>query len=240
MDPRLSPASRATPLPAATDEQHNLSVFLNKVYGWMAAGLLLTAATALLVADSPAALELIFGNRLVFWGLIIAEFGLVMFISARIQTLQVGTAVFLFMLYAVLNGVTMAAIFRIYTGSSIAATFAVTAGTFAAMSVYGYVTKTDLSRFGNLLLMAVVGLIIAGLVNIFLQNSLLQTVISGVGVLVFTALTAYDTQKIKEQALEMGHEGESGAKVALLGALTLDLDFINLFLFMLRFFGDRR
>ena len=239
MDPRLSSASRATPLPIG-DEQHNLSVFLTKVYGWMAAGLLLTAATALLVADSPAVLNLIFGNRLVFWGLLIAEFGLVMFISARIHALQVGTAVFLFMLYAVLNGVTMAAIFRIYTGSSIAATFAVTAGTFAAMSVYGYVTKTDLSRFGNLLLMAVVGLIIAGLVNMFLQNSLLQTVISGVGVLVFTALTAYDTQKIKEQALEMGHEGDSGAKVALLGALTLYLDFINLFLFMLRFFGGRR
>ncbi len=237
MDPRLS-APRATP--PITDQQYNLSVFLTKVYGWMAAGLLLTAATALLVADSPAALEIIFGNRLVFWGLLIAEFGLVMFISARIHALQASTATFLFMLYAVLNGVTMAAIFRIYTGNSIAATFAVTAATFAAMSVYGYVTKTDLSRFGNLLLMAVVGLVIAGLVNMFLQNSMLQTVISGIGVLVFTALTAYDTQKIKEQALEMGHEDESGAKVALLGALTLYLDFINLFLFLLRFFGNRR
>jgi FtsH-binding integral membrane protein len=162
MDPRLSSAPRATPLPSTDDQRYNLSVFLTKVYGWMAAGLLLTAATALLVADSPAALQTIVGNRLVFWGLIIAEVGLVMFISARIHALQASTATFLFMLYAVLNGATMAVIFMAYTSSSIAATFAVTAATFGAMSVYGYVTKTDLSRFGNLLLMAVVGLIIAG------------------------------------------------------------------------------
>ncbi|WP_375417318.1 Bax inhibitor-1/YccA family protein [uncultured Hymenobacter sp.] len=238
MDPRLS-SPRQTPLPLG-DQQYNLSVFLTKVYGWMAAALLLTAATALMVASSPAAIEAVFSNRLVFYALIFGELGLVMFISARIHALQASTAIFLFMVYAVLNGVTMAAIFMLYTSTSIAATFAVTAGTFGAMSIYGYVTKTDLSRFGNLLLMALVGLVIASLVNMFLHNSLLQTVISGVGVLLFTALTAYDTQKIKAQALEMGSEGEAGAKVALMGALTLYLDFINLFLFLLRFFGNRR
>ena len=238
MDPQLF-AQRATPLPIG-DQQRDLSDFMTKVYGWMAAALLLTAGTALLVAGSEAALKTIFGNRLVFFGLIIAELGLVMYISARIQAMTSATAVFLFMVYAVLNGITMAAIFVMYTSSSIASTFAVTALTFGVMSGYGYITKTDLSRFGNLLMMAVVGIVIASLVNMFLQNSMLQLVISGVGVLVFTALTAYDTQKIKSQALEMGSEGETGAKVALLGALTLYLDFINLFLFMLRFFGNRR
>ena len=238
MDPQLF-AQRATHLPIG-DQQRDLSDFMTKVYGWMAAALLLTAGTALLVAGSEAALKTIFGNRLVFFGLIIAELGLVMYISARIQAMTSATAVFLFMVYAVLNGITMAAIFVMYTSSSIASTFAVTALTFGVMSGYGYITKTDLSRFGNLLMMAVVGIIIASLVNMFLQKSMLQRGISGVGVLVFTALTAYDTQKIKSQALEMGSEGETGAKVALLGALTLYLDFINLFLFMLRFFGNRR
>ena len=238
MDPQLF-AQRATPLPSST-QQRDLSDFLARVYGWMAAGLLLTAATALMVAGSPAAIETIFGNRLVFWALILGELGLVMYISARIQALASSTAVFLFMVYAVLNGVTMAFIFLAYTQSSIATTFGVTAGTFGLMSLYGYVTKTDLSRFGNLLLMALVGIVIASVVNIFLHNSTLQLVISAIGVLLFTALTAYDTQKIKNQALLMGSEGENGSKVALLGALTLYLDFVNLFLFLLRFFGNRR
>lgn len=238
MDPRLS-SLRSSPLPVGTG-QRDLTDFLASVYGWMAAALLLTAATALMIAGSPAAQQLVFGNRIVFYGLLLGEIGLVLFISARIQALQASTAIFLFMVYAVLNGVTMAFIFRLYTGTSIASTFAITAGTFGAMSVYGYVTKTDLSRFGNLLLMGLVGIVIASVVNIFLHNSTLQLVISGIGVLLFTALTAYDTQKIKAQALEMGSEGETGSKVALLGALTLYLDFINLFLFLLRFFGNRR
>lgn len=238
MDPQLS-SLRSSPLPIG-DQQHNLSVFLTKVYGWMAAALLLTAATALMVSGSQAALETIFGNRIVFYGLLLGELGLVMYISARIGHISSSTAVFLFMVYAVLNGVTMAVIFVAYTSTSIASTFAITAGTFGLMSMYGYITKTDLSRFGNLLLMALVGVVIATVVNLFLHNSTLQLVISGVGVLLFTALTAYDTQKIKIQALEMGSEGENGAKVALLGALTLYLDFINLFLFLLRFVGNRR
>ena len=175
-----------------------------------------------------------------FYGLLLGELGLVLFISARIGHIASSTAVFLFMVYAVLNGVTMAAIFVAYTGTSIASTFAITAVTFGLMSLYGYVTKTDLSRFGNLLLMALVGVVIASVVNIFLHNSTLQLIISGVGVLLFTALTAYDTQKIKAQAAVMGDTGEPGAKVALLGALTLYLDFINLFLFLLRFVGNRR
>jgi FtsH-binding integral membrane protein len=238
MDPQLF-AQRATPLPIG-NQQRDLSDFMTKVYGWMAAALLLTAGTSLMVAGSETALETIFGNRLVFYALLLGEIGLVVYISARIQAMTSTTAVFLFMLYAILNGVTMAAIFIAYTSSSIASTFAVTALTFGLMSLYGYITKTDLSRFGNLLLMALVGIVIASVVNIFLHNSTLQLIISGVGVLLFTALTAYDTQKIKTQALEFGSEGETGAKVALLGALTLYLDFINLFLFLLRFVGNRR
>ncbi|HEY9544015.1 Bax inhibitor-1/YccA family protein, partial [Prevotella sp.] len=159
------------------------------------------------------------------------------FLSARINKMSLTTATLSFLLYSVLNGVTMSIIFLAFTASSIATTFYITAGTFGAMALYGYVTKTDLSKFGSLLRMALLGLIIALVVNIFLRNSMFDMIISGIGVLIFTGLTAYDSQKIKE-ALAMSEDGgEATQKIALMGALTLYLDFINLFIYLLRFFG---
>lgn len=218
------------------------SAFLAKVFNWMAAGLALTGITALAVVQSPAALQFIFGNRFVFYGLVIAELGLVIYLSARVAKMAATTATGLFLLYAVLNGVTLSSILLLYTGSSIAATFFVTAGMFGAMAIYGAVTKKDLSSWGSFLFMGLIGVVIAGLVNIFLQSPMVSWVMSGIGVVVFTGLTAYDVQKIRSLgAGAMMGDGEAGLrKGAILGALTLYLDFVNLFLMLLRFLGDRR
>ena len=175
-----------------------------------------------------------------FWGLIIAELGLVFYVSARIQRLSLSTATLLFILYSIINGATLAFIFALYSTSIIVQTFVVTAGTFGAMAVYGYFTKKDLTSWGRLLLMALIGLIIAGVVNIFLHNSTMDLIISGIGVLVFVGLTAYDSQKIKQMLLMQEDRGETAQKVALMGALSLYLDFINLFLYLLRLFGRDR
>ena len=217
-----------------------LSLF-RQVYLWMAMALAITGMMALLVAGSPTMLSLIFSSKLTFFALIIAEIALVWYLSARIERLSFTTATLMFIVYSLLNGAMLSSIFILYTATSIASTFFVTAGTFGVMCVYGYLTKRDLTSIGNICLMAVIGLIIAGLVNIFLQSSMMSLIISGIGVLVFVGLTAYDTQKIKHLLVQEGLEvNDSTKKIALLGSLTLYLDFINLFLYLLRFLGDRR
>ena len=217
-----------------------LSLF-RQVYLWMAMALAITGMMAMLVAGSPAMLSLIFSSKFSFLVLIVAEIALVWYLSARIERLSFTTATLMFIIYSLLNGAMLSSIFLLYTAASIATTFFVTAGTFGVMCVYGYVTKRDLTSIGNICLMAVIGLIIAGLVNLFLQSSLMILIVSGIGVLVFVGLTAYDSQKIKRMLLQEGLEvNDSTRKIALLGSLTLYLDFINLFLYLLRFLGDRR
>lgn len=210
---------------------------MRKVYVWMALALALTGLTAYGIADNTNLAFTLIGNRALFWGIAIAEFALVMFLTARIRKMSLTTATLSFLLYSVLNGVTMSVIFLAFTAASIATTFYITAGTFGIMAFYGYVTKADLSKLGSILRMALLGLIVALVVNIFMRNSMFDLVISAVGVLIFTGLTAYDSQKIKTALAMQEHPDETAQKVALLGALTLYLDFINLFIYLLRFFG---
>jgi uncharacterized protein len=212
---------------------------LNQVFLWMSLGLALSGAVAWFTAGSDAMKEIIFGNRLVFWGLIIAQVGMVWIISGLINRMSAALAAGLFFLYAGLNGLTLASIFLVYNLGSIAGVFLITAGTFGTMSIYGLTTKRDLTSWGNLLFMALIGLIIASVVNIFLQSGMFRMIISAVGVLVFVGLTAYDSQKIKEMAAT-AVDGESEGKIATLGALSLYLDFINLFLMLLNLFGGRK
>lgn len=217
-----------------------VSNFLPKVYGWMTAGLALTALAAALTLSSQQLMNLIFGNKLIFYGLIFGELGLVIALSAAINKISSATATLLFLGYSALNGVTFASIFLIYTSSSIASTFFVASGTFAAMSLYGTVTKRDLTSWGSFFFMGLVGILIASLVNIFLQSAMIYWIVSYVGVFVFVGLTAYDTQKLKRIG-EAGFDNEeSRKKASILGALTLYLDFINLFLMLLRVMGNRR
>jgi hypothetical protein len=214
-------------------------VLMRKVYMWMAMALVITGFTAYYVATSEQMLTMIFSNQVVFWGLIIGEFALVMILSAAINKLSLTTATLMFVAYSIINGATLSMIFLIYTMSSITSVFFITAGTFAAMAAFGYFTKTDLSSIGKILLMALIGLIIATLVNIFLKSDGLTMILNYVGVLIFVGLTAYDSQKIKEMMLQAPDAGEAMQKLALLGALSLYLDFINLFLYLLRIFGRR-
>jgi FtsH-binding integral membrane protein len=214
-------------------------VLMRKVYVWMTLALVLTGITAYGVANTPGIRETLMTNTFLYWGLIIAEFGLVIGISAGINKLSLTTATLMFVLYSIINGATLASIFAVYSMSVIGQTFLVTAGTFGAMAVYGYFTKKDLTSWGRLLLMALIGLIIAGIVNLFLHNSTMDLIVSGIGVLVFVGLTAYDSQKIKHMLLMQEDMGETAQKVALMGALSLYLDFINLFLYLLRLFGRR-
>ncbi len=218
------------------------TLFLAKVFNWMAVGLGLTGLVALLVANSAAAQQVIFGNKLFYYGLIFGELGLVFYLSARIQKMSAQAATGLFLLYAALNGATLSAVLLMYTATSVAATFFITAGMFGAMAVYGLVTKRDLSSMGSFLFMGLTGMIIASVVNMFLGSSMLSWIISGVGVLVFTGLTAYDVQKITAIGSQgIMQQGEGAIrKGAVMGALTLYLDFIMLFVSLLRFFGDRR
>ena len=174
-----------------------------------------------------------------FWGLIIAEFALVIGVSAAINKLSLTTATLMFILYSVINGALMSYIFLAYTASSIATVFFITAGTFAAMAIIGYTTKTDLTSLGKILMMALIGLIIATVVNLFIKSSGFTLILSYVGVLIFVGLTAYDSQKIKQMLLQAPDAGETAQKLALLGALSLYLDFINLFIYLLRIFGRR-
>ena len=213
---------------------------LRKVYVWMALALVITGICAYGVATSPALLQLIYSNRAALWVLLIAEIGLVFYTSARINSLSLTTATTLFAIYSALNGVTLSAIFLAFTLSSIASVFFITAGTFAATALYGYTTKRDLSKIGSILFMGLIGLILATVVNMFLHNGMLNLILSYVGVVIFVGLTAWDSQKIRQMLVMQGDTGETAQKVALMGALTLYLDFINLFLYLLRIFGKER
>ena len=214
-------------------------ILMRKVYVWMTLALVITGATAYGVATSPGLMMTIATNQLLFWGLIIAEFGLVIAISAAINKLSLTTATLLFIFYSVINGATLSFIFAVYTMSSIASVFFITAGTFAVMAVVGYTTKKDLTSMGKILLMALIGIIIATVVNIFLKSTGLEMIVSYLGVLIFVGLTAYDSQKIKQMLQTAPDAGEGAQKLALLGALSLYLDFVNLFIYLLRIFGRR-
>ena len=222
------------------DLTQNISVYFTKVYNWMAVALLLTGVVAYFTAQSEMMIQAIFGNRILFFGLIIGELALVGYISARINKLSSYTATLLFLAYTILNGLTMAVIFMAYTSESISSTFIITAGTFGAMSLYGYSTKSDLTKLGNLAFMALIGIIIASVVNMFMKSEMMSWIISYLGVAIFIGLTAYDTQKLKRIAINGFENEESMEKSAIFGALTLYLDFINLFLFLLRILGDRK
>ena len=221
------------------DVSEAFPVLMRKVYVWMTLALAITGFTAYGVATSLGILQAIYTNRILFWGLIIAEFALVFGVTAAINKLSLTTATLMFILYSVINGALLSSIFLIYTASSVAVVFFITAGTFGAMALIGYTTKTDLSSMGKILFMALIGMIIATVVNLFVKSDGLTTILSYVGVLIFVGLTAYDTQKIKNMLLEAPDASEAAQKMALLGALTLYLDFINLFIYLLRIFGKR-
>jgi len=212
------------------------NTLIRQVYAWMGAGLAITAFMALITLSSPAILNAVTGNKLVFYGLMIGELALVFTLSGAINKLSEATATLIFIAYSALNGITLSVVALVYTANSITSTFVITGGMFGAMSVYGYMTKRDLTSWGSFLFMGLIGVVIASVVNIFVGSSSVSWVISGIGVIVFTGLTAYDTWKIKELAAQ----GTEGRKPAILGALTLYLDFINLFLILLRFTGSRR
>jgi len=214
--------------------------FMVRVYNWMTAGLGITGFMAFYISNSPAMMNIIFGNPIIPIALIITQIGLVFWLATRVMQMSASKATGVFMLYAGLTGITFSAIFMAYTTASIFSTFLVTAGTFGAMSLYGYSTKKDLTSWGSFLFMGLIGIIIASLVNMFMQSSMMHMIITYAGVLIFVGLTAYDTQKIKEMNI-LGNEGtEEDTKEAIRGALTLYLDFINLFLMLLRLIGDRR
>lgn len=229
---------------AARDRELSLSaafpVLMRKVYVWMTLALVLTGVTAYGVATSPGIMMAIATNKILFFGLIIAEFALVFGVSGAINRLSLTMATLMFVAYSVINGALLSFLFLAYTMSSITSVFFITAGTFAVMAFIGYTTKKDLTSIGRILFMALIGIIIATLVNMFLGSTGLSMIISYVGVLIFVGLTAYDSQKIKEMLVVAGDHGEAGQKLALLGALTLYLDFINLFIYLLRIFGQRR
>lgn len=212
---------------------------MRKVYVWMTLALVISGLTAYGVASSPGVLMAIATNKILFWGLIIAEFALVFGVSGAINRLSLTTATLMFILYSVINGALLSFIFVVYDMSSIASVFFITAGTFAVMAFIGYTTKTDLSSMGKILLMGLIGIIIATVVNIFLKSTGLAMIVSYVGVLIFVGLTAYDSQKIKQMLLMAEDGGETAQKLALLGSLTLYLDFINLFIHLLSILGKK-
>jgi len=224
-------------VPAELSDER-VGTFLTKVYAWMFAGLLITAITAFGIATSPALIEMLILNRIIFWGLLFAQLGVVFYLSARVNSIAPGTAAALFILYSALVGVTSSVILLIYTGSSIASTFVITAGMFGATAVFGTVTKRSLAGLGHFMFMGLIGLILAMVVGFFWQSGALQFVISVVGVLVFTGLTAWDAQRLKQMAVALP-DGRTGS-YAVVGALSLYLDFINLFFFLLRLSGGRR
>ncbi len=227
----------------STEQKWDISeafpVLMRKVYVWMTLALVITGITAYGVATSPGILQAIYSNQILFWGLIIAEFAIVFGVTGMLNRISLTTATLLFILYSVINGALLSYIFLAYTASSIAVVFFITAGTFGVMAFIGYTTKTDLSSMGKILMMALIGLIIATIVNLFIKSSGLTLILSYVGVLIFVGLTAWDTQKIKQMLLQAPDAGEASQKIALLGALSLYLDFINLFIYLLRIFGKR-
>lgn len=220
--------------------QSMVSALFKSLYMQMAAALTLTGLTAYFTSQSQAFWTTLATNPSLLWILLIAQIGLVIWLSARVMRMSIGMATILFIAYSVLTGITLSSIFLVYDMGTIATTFFVTAGTFLTMSIVGYTTRMDLSRIGNLLLMLLIGVIIATIVNIFVASSTLYWVITYVGVIVFVGLIAWDTQKLRTLFLEYGSADEGGQRLALLGALTLYLDFINLFLHLLRIFGGNR
>lgn len=223
--------------PGLTSGDTSLRAYLRGVYNYMAGGLALTGVIAWAAVQYGLYQQI--ARTPAIWVVMLAPLAMVMFLSFRIQKMKLATAQATFWAYSAIMGLSLAGIFLIYTRQSIAATFFATAGTFAAMSVYGYTTKTDLTKFGSFLLMGLFGIIIAGLVNFFLKSSALQFAVSVMGVIVFVGLTAYDTQKIK-QMHDSADSVEDAGKKTVMGALTLYLDFVNLFLMLLRLFGGRR
>ncbi len=211
------------------------NTLIRQVYAWMGAGLLITAFIAFATISTPALFNAVVGNKLIFYGLMIGELGLVIALSAAINRISASFATMMFLVYSALNGITFSVILLVYTADSIASTFFITAAMFGAMSAYGYFTRRDLTSWGSFLFMGLIGVVIASVVNIFLKSGSVSWIVSAIGVLVFTGLTAYDTWKIKALAAQGG-----GRKPAILGALTLYLDFINLFLMLLRLLGRRR
>jgi uncharacterized protein len=224
-DPRSAVADRA-------------STFLSRVYAWMCGGLAMTAATAWGVASSPSLVQALVSNRLLFWGLLIVQLGIVWTLSSRVQRLAASTAALLFVAYSVATGLTFSLILLAFTGESIATTFLVTSGMFGGLALYGTTTKRDLGGFGQFLFMGLIGVVLASIVGLFWHNDAFQFVLSFIGVLLFSGLTVYDAQRLKVMAFQTpaGQEGS----YAVVGALTLYLDFVNMFLFLLRFTGNRR
>lgn len=216
------------------------ALYMTKVYNWMALALFVTGIVAYITATTPQMINYIVSSKLLFYGLILGELGLVIYLTAAIRKMSQTTAIASFLIYSVLNGLTLSVIFLVYTTSSISTTFFVTAGTFAAMSFYGYTTKKDLTSIGNMAFMALIGIIIASIVNFFLKSEMMYWIITYLGVAIFVGLTAYDTQKLKEIGSRGFSDQENMEKMSVLGALTLYLDFINLFLFLLRILGDRK
>jgi uncharacterized protein len=215
-----------------------VTAFLSKVYGWMFLGLLITAGTALIVASSPLLIETLIVNRILFWILLFGQVGLVWYMAARVEKMSPATAAGMFLLYSAVVGITTSVIFLVYTSASIVSSFVITAGMFGAMAVFGTFTRRSLAGWGQFLFMGLIGVLIAMVVNIFWLNDALSFVISVVGVIVFTGLTAYDAQRLKAMAVALP-DGRVGS-YAVVGALSLYLDFINLFFFILRLFGGRR
>ena len=224
-------------VPGSRDEAL-VADFVRGVYGWMCGGLIITAATAWFVANSPAIQRAIVTNRLLFWAIIIAQFGIVITLSARVSKLAAGTASALFIAYSALTGVTLSFVLLVYTAESVASTFVVCAGMFGALALYGTFTRRNLSGFGQFMFMGLIGLVLASLVGMFWQNDGLQFMISFIGVIVFAGLTVWDAQRLKGLAFATSAGGTSA--VTIVGALALYLDFVNLFLFLLRFLGGRR
>src|SRR5262245_2002701 len=234
----MDPLDRSSAFPTSVGAAERVTAFLRAVYGWMFAGLAITALVAYSIASSPAIVGTLATNQLLFLGLFVVQLGVVFFLSARVDRLAPGTATLLFVLSSALTGVTFSVILLAYTGASIATTFVVTAGMFGALALYGSTTARSLAGVGQFVFMGLIGLVIASIVGIFWRNQALEFLISVVGVIVFTGLTAWDAQRLKQMAADIP-DGQQGS-YAILGALSLYLNFINLFLFLLRFMGGRR
>jgi len=216
-----------------------INEYMSKVYGWMAGALSVSAGIAWMAAHSPTFIEMITQKPGIMYGMMIGELVLVIVLVSLVKRMSLGAAIFAFLGYSILTGLTLSMIFMVYTEASIAKTFIITGGVFGAMSIYGYTTKKDLTSWGSFLIMSLIGLVIASLVNLFLHSYMIDWITTYAGIIIFVGLTAWDTQKLKYFGA-MGMEGDMLGKIAILGALTLYLDFINLFLHLLRAFGDRR
>jgi FtsH-binding integral membrane protein len=230
--------SSDTPISGSLPVEERVTTFLRAVYGWMCSGLAITALSASIIAGSPTFVTAVATNRLLFWGLMLAQLGIVFVLSARVQQLAASTAALLFVAYSALTGVTISFVLLAYTGESIATTFVITAGMFGAMAAYGTTTRRSLAGFGQFLFMGLIGVVLASVVGLFWHNDGLQFVISFIGVIVFTLLAAYDAQRLRSMAIALPN-GQAGS-YAIVGALALYLDFINLFLFLIRLTGSRR